>query len=120
LGIYTKAAVASVEEAAVINAADMMISIVALIAFRALFTDTLGLILLIEGAGIWLIGGALGLSGEPSMKALTRIFRLKDPLPEESKSSSETGNRNDGAVALYMITGALLFLESALLSAFFA
>ena len=120
MGIYTKAAVASVEEAAVINAADIIISIVALLAFRALFTDTLGLILLIEGAGIWLIGGALGLSGQPSTKALTRIFRVKDTLPAESKRSSETGNRNERAVALYMMTGALLFLESALLSAFFA
>jgi len=120
LGTYTKAAVASVEEAAVISAADMVISIVALLAFRAFFTDTLGLILLIEGAGIWLIGGALGLSGQPSMKAVTRIFRVKDTLPGESKRSSESGNGNEGAVALYMMTGALLFLESALLSAFFA
>ena len=120
MGTYTKATVASVEEAAVISAADIIISIVALLAFRALFTDTLGLILLIEGAGIWLIGGALGLSGQPSTKALTRIFRVKDPLPAESKRSSETGNRNERTVALYMMTGALLFLESALLSAFFA
>ena len=120
MGTYAKAAVASVEEAAVISAADMIVSIVALLAFRALFTDTLGLILLIGGAGIWLIGGALGLSGQPSTKALTRIFRVKDMLPAESKGSSETANRNDGAVALYMMTGALLFLESALLSAFLA
>lgn len=120
MGTYTKAAIASVEEAAVISAADMVISIVALLAFRAFFTDTLGFILLIEGAGIWLIGGALGLSGQPSMKAVTRIFRVKDTLPGESKRSSESGNGNEGAVALYMMTGALLFLESALLSAFFA
>ncbi len=105
-----------------INAANFVVSLIALALLRIVFTDVFGLILLVEGAVLWLIGGALGISGQPSMSTarmllLRRFFGLK-----ESPTTS-TGVRGEkigaAATALYVLTGAILFLESASLGALF-
>jgi hypothetical protein len=122
LGTYTRTAIASLKEVAVINAVNFVVSLIALTLLRIVFTDVFGLILLLEGAVLWLIGGALGLSGQPSMSTarmllVRRFFGQKEA---QTTSTRVRGEKIGAAVAaLYVLTGAILFLESASLGALF-
>jgi len=118
---YLDAAVSSIREAAVISGIDVVVSLAALLILGYYFFDTFGLILLVEGAVLLLVGGALGFAGQPGVRRISfawgSIFgkRVTEPV-EEKKNDFEDERRairaNDVRAAFYMITGMILFFES--------
>jgi hypothetical protein len=116
LNSYAEAGISSLKEAGLISVIDIAASAVVSIAFRFVITDVLGLILLLEGAVLLLVGGALGFAGQPGIRRLMNLFRKEtdritggiagpsDELPSEKIS--------DVTAAFYMLTGFVLFSES--------
>src|SRR4029077_10016909 len=76
------------------------------------FFAALGLVLLLESAGLMLLGGALSFSGQPGVRKLTGL--LSGTKVELSKSDIENV---DAKAATFALVGVLLFLESLALAA---
>jgi len=123
LRTYSEAGLASLKEAGVISLIDIALSGGVFFAFGFVFFDVLGILLLIEGAGIMLVGGALGFAGQPGVAALSRLTtgllgRRKGDEPESTRKKPDllddrqAMQLNDIRAAFYMLMGALLFLES--------
>jgi hypothetical protein len=129
---YRQAGLSSLYEAAVINAIDVGVAGLLLLAFRIPFFDSFGLILLIEAAALLLVGGAMGFTGQPGVRKVGRTLgiafrgRISSGLGEKNKTRQEVVDDvesmrlNDMAAALYMLAGVILFVESALLTVVFA
>jgi len=112
---------------ALISLIDVALSGVASLAFGYLIFDVLGILLLLEGAVIMLIGGALGFAGQPGIIALSKLTsgffgRRRGDEPEGVRSRTQpldersATKQNDVRAAFYMLVGALLFLESLVLA----
>ena len=112
LGNKAATAIASVKGAALVTVVDVgvagLLSVVVAIDFLAAF----GLILLLESAGLMLLGGALSFSGQPGVRRLTGL--LSRTKTEMSKADLETV---DATAATFALVGVLLFLESLALAA---
>jgi len=84
--------------------------------FKVPFSDGFGLVLLIVGAGLMLIGGAMSFVTPGNVRlvndivnALTRKTRSRlDPGPEDFRKTQHSA-------ALYALTGVLLFVYSLML-----
>jgi hypothetical protein len=112
LGRNTRAAIASVKGAAVVTAIDIAIAGLSSFFVTAGFLPILGLVLLLESAGLMLLGGALSFSSQPSTRRLTSI--LTKTKIEVSKPQLEDVEAKAATIAL---VGVLLFLESLALAA---
>ena len=116
LNSYAEAGTSSLKEAGLISVIDIAASAVVSFAFRFVLTDVLGLILLLEGAVLLLVGGALGFAGQPGIRRLMNLFRKEtDRITGGSTSSSDSSSSekiSDVTVAFYMLTGSVLFFES--------
>lgn len=116
LNSYSEAGTSSLKEAGLISLIDIAASAVVSLIFRFVLTDVLGLILLLEGAALLLVGGALGFAGQPGIRRLTRMLRKEtDGLSEASRASTDgplIDKIADVTAAFYMLTGFVLFFES--------
>ncbi len=114
---YSEAAASSFSEAVVISSIDVVMSAVALLLFGFMFLDTIGFLLLVEGAGLLLIGGALGFAGQPGLRRLGILAGVLGRKKQEaSKDEHEAVRLIDIRAAFYMLTGIWLFLESLVLA----
>jgi hypothetical protein len=111
------------KEAGLFSLIDVVLALAASLLFRISLFDVLGLILLLEGAVIMLVGGALGFAGQPGIVALSKLTsgvfgRRKESDPEGARNKAdphseiEAAKLNDVRAAFYMLVGFLLFLES--------
>lgn len=107
---YAKTALASLREAALISVINFVPAIVGVAFFAAGFVPALGLILLIESAGLMLVGGALSFSGQKGVRKLVSAMTNLD------LGSEKDGTDADMKAALYSLTGVLLFAESLILA----
>jgi hypothetical protein len=110
LGRKAKTAIASAKGAGVITAIDIGVAGVSSVAVAAGFLPVLGLVMLIESAGLMLLGGALSFSGQPGIRRITSALTRTDV----SKSDLEDV---EAKAATYALVGVLLFLESLVLAA---
>lgn len=108
---YAEFALSSAKEALLFNLVGMVVAIVAAFVFGFTVADSFGFALLVEAAGLMLVGGGLGVAGQgTSRKVVELLFRQKTP-----KDSS-----TDRLAALYSLTGGILFAEGALLTVIFS
>lgn len=117
---YTEAARSSLKEALAITAIDIVPAVAAVFLLRVRILDSVGLILLLEGAVLMLIGGALSFA-RPGVRGVVTLLGILARSPRSERNPSQTSERErislgDIRAAFYMITGLLLFLESALLA----
>ena len=105
-------AIATLKGAAVVTAIDVGVAYVGSFLITAGFVSILGLVMLLESAGLMLIGGAMSFSGQPGIRrAVSILTRTK---LEVSPSQMED---MDAKAAAFALVGVLLFLESLLLAA---
>ena len=112
----------SAREAALISGVDIAVCAAVYFLFGLAFFDTFGIILLLEGAALMLVGGAVGFAGQPGIIALSRfgagIFNRKKEearggnVKGAMKTDAQSTKENDVRAAFYMLAGVLLFLES--------
>jgi hypothetical protein len=116
LNSYAEAGTSSLKEAGLISVIDIAVSAVVSLAFRFVITDVLGLILLLEGAVLLLVGGALGFAGQPGIRRLMNLLRKEtDRITGGTIGSSDALSSekiSDVTAAFYMLTGFVLFFES--------
>jgi hypothetical protein len=123
LDSYLQAGATSVKEASIITGVDIVAGFALFFAFGLRFFDVLGFVLLMEAAVIMLVGGALGVAGQPGLRSLGRLWsgafrRRREEDGVKAKGKFDTlddpkGTRlNDIGAAMYMLTGVILFLES--------
>jgi len=110
-----------VKEALIITAIDFVAAAVAVPLFGVRILDSIGLILLLEGAVIMLVGGALSFTGEASVRRVVTIMGLLERAPRNERNLQGTSEREriglgDVRAAFYVITGLLLFSESMILA----
>jgi hypothetical protein len=114
VGRYIETVFSSFKEAAVFNVIGAAVAFGAFVFFSIPLPVSFGLILLIESAGLMLIGGALGVAGGATSRKVaefisTSVLKKKyDPMSVES---------SDVKAALYALTGMILFAEGALMAA---
>jgi hypothetical protein len=107
-------ALSSVGESLVFSFVCAVIAVVGTFVLRIPFTDGLGFVLLVTGAGLMLIGGALGFVSPGHVKLINALSRSKlNPGPEDLR---KTRNK----ATLYSLTGGLLFAYSLLLAVIMA
>jgi hypothetical protein len=117
VGQYFDAVVSSFKEAALFNVIGAAIAFGALVFFSIPLPVSFGLIVLIESAGLMLIGGALGVAGGATSRKVAEFIStsvLKKKYDPKSVESS------DVKAALYALTGMILFAEGALMAAVLA
>jgi len=103
---------ASVKGAVVVTVIDLGVAWISSIVVAAGFVADLGLVMLVEGAALMLLGGALSFSGQPGVRKLTGL--LTGTKIEASKPELEN---LDAKAATFALVGVLLFLESLSLAA---
>ncbi len=114
---YRDAFVLSTQEAALISIVDIGVALATLFLFRVAFLDGYGFILLIESAGLLLLGGGLGFAGQPSVRRIVSLTSIANRRGAEGPSNGKGSEKqNDVRASFYMLTGLLLFLESGLLA----
>jgi hypothetical protein len=121
LDTYKGVAVSSAKEAVLITAVNLAVSAAVSPLFRYHFPDILGIVFLLEGAVLFLVGGALGFGGQAGFRSLARLmggrFERKGPQHPTSdgkgmeSSEQESVRKNDVRAAFYLLTGVLLFFE---------
>jgi len=119
LRTYTEAALSSLKEALAITAIDLVPAVAAVFLLRVRILDSVGLILLLEGAVLMLVGGALSFAS-PGVRGVVTLLGILARSPRSERKTPETSRKErislgDIRAAFYIITGLLLFLESALL-----
>src|SRR2546428_13673949 len=117
---YAEAAISSLKEAVAITAIDVVPAVAVVFLLGVGILDSVGLILLLEGALLMLVGGALSFA-RPGARGVVTILGILGRSARSERKPPETGGRErislgDIRAAFYMITGLLLFLESALLA----
>jgi hypothetical protein len=125
LNSYSEAAFDSLKEAGVITLIDVVVSLALLVLFRIYFFDSFGIVLLLEGAVIMLIGGALGFAGQPGVVVLSKLTngfaifssRRREETEQASKKADPFSDREamrlgDIRAAFFMLVGVYLFVES--------
>jgi hypothetical protein len=112
LGKKAGTAIASAKGAALVTVVDLAVAGLVSVAVAIGFVAALGLILLLESAGLMLLGGALSFSGQPGVRRLAGL--LSGTKIEMSKSDVESV---DARAAAFALAGVLLFLESLALAA---
>jgi hypothetical protein len=103
----------SLQEALLFNLAGLVLALVLLVFFGVQLRDSFGFILLIESAGLMLVGGALGVAGQATTRKLSQLLTRSKDEPNSLASS-------DAKAALYALTGLMLFGEGAVMAALFA
>jgi hypothetical protein len=101
----------SLRENAIFLAAGLVVALVVRTVYGWDFVSTIGLIMLIESAGLMLIGGAMELAASASGVRLAGVFRRGGEGP--SKKDLEGAVERAGTFAF---TGMLLFGETILLA----
>jgi hypothetical protein len=112
LGKKAATAIASVKGAALVTVVDVVVAGLLSAAVAMGFVAAFGLVLLLESAGLMLLGGALSFSAQPGVRRLTGV--LSGSRIEASKSDIESV---DAKAATFALVGVLLFLESLALAA---
>jgi len=117
---YREVITSSAKETAAFTLIDIVVLLALSFVFRSLFLDTLGLVLLVEGAVLMLVGGALGIAGQPGMRSMNNYLlkrRLRG-LEERGRKEIDKGeeDKTDLKAALYMLSGVFLFVESLVLA----
>lgn len=115
---YTEAALSSAKEAALITVIDLVPMVVGFFALGYSFTDSMGFILLVEGAVLMLAGGAVSFAGQPGVRRLSAVFdrRFGRRPVTASRSSLDEYENADVKAAFFSLTGVLLFVESIVLA----
>jgi hypothetical protein len=114
---YPEAAISALQEAALFSLIDAGISAGLYLLYSVDFLASFGLILIVEGAGMMLVGGGMGITGQAGMRKVASLVRgfFRVHGGEEVDLAS-----NDIRAAFYMMTGVFLFVESAILASLFA
>ncbi len=107
---YAKLFVSSVRESIFFTIACVGVALVWPFFLGTPLLDGLGLVLLVAGAGLMLIGGAMGFVSPGNVKVVNALFRSK--LKPTADDYRKTRNR----AALYSATGILLFAYSLVLA----
>ncbi len=114
---YRDAFVLSTQEAALISIVDIGVALATLFLFRVAFLDDYGFILLVESAGLLLLGGGLGFAGQPGVRRIVSLTSIANRREAERPSNDKGSEKqNDVRASVYMLTGLFLFLESGLLA----
>lgn len=110
---YLELFVSSLGESAIFACLCAAAALVGLFVLGVPFFDGLGLVLLVVGAGLMLVGGALSFVSPGNVKVVNALMGSKlNPKPDEYR---KTRHRAE----LYAFTGVLLFVYSLLLAAIF-
>jgi hypothetical protein len=112
LGRKAATGIASVKGALLVTIIDLGVAGLSSAVVATAFVPALGLIMLVESAGLMLLGGALSFSGQPGMRKLTGLFT--GARIEVTKADLEG---LDARAAAFALAGVLLFLESLALAA---
>jgi hypothetical protein len=113
LGRKAATGIASVKGALLVTIIDLGVAGLSSAVVATAFVPALGLIMLVESAGLMLLGGALSFSGQPGMRKLTGL--LTGTRIEVTKADLEG---LDARAATFALVGVLLFLESLALAAY--
>jgi len=113
---YFDVVVWSLGESVIFSLGCALAGLAGAILFRVPFSDVFGLILLVVGAGLMLLGGAMSFVTPGNVRfvntivnAFTRTQKARvNPGPEDYR-------RTQHSAALYSLTGVLLFLYSLIL-----
>jgi len=107
---YVEALISSIWESLIFTAGCAAIAIAGVYVFGVPFVDGLGLVLLIVGAGLMLIGGAMSFVSPGNVRMVNSLFRAKIKMePDDFRKQKQRA-------ALYAITGVLVFGYSLLLA----
>ncbi len=109
--LYIRALFSSLRETVVISVVDLIPALVAVFVFRTGVLEAFGLILLVESAGLMLVGGALSFTGQEGFRRLASALTKVD-----LKTTKGDTDSNEMKAALYVLTGAFLFVESLVLA----
>jgi hypothetical protein len=114
LDTYREAGVSSLAEAGILGAIDVAFSFLLYAIFGFLLLDVLGTVLLLEGAGLLLIGGALGFAGQPGTRRVASFMGMLSVGRNDKKEDDVRREIKSGDVraAFYMMVGLWLFLGS--------
>jgi len=109
-----KAAIAfkSLQGAALVTLVDLALSLLATAAFAMDLVAAFGLALLLEGAGLMLLGGALSFGGQAGVRNLTGIL-----TGTHHKVTKTDLDDLEAKAATFALIGILLFVESLALAA---
>jgi hypothetical protein len=113
---YYEVVVSSLGESVIFSLGCALAGLAGAIVFKVPFSDVFGLVLLVVGAGLMLLGGAMSFVTPGNVKfvniiasALTRTAKPRvNPGPEDYR-------RTQHSAALYSLTGILLFSYSLIL-----
>ena len=108
---YFAAGVSSLRVAALITGADVAVALGVMQVLRTSLSGSFGLLLLLEGAGLMLLGGALSISGQEGIRKLTSAV-----AKVELKWTDPEREAHEMRAARYVLAGVLLFAESAALA----
>jgi len=111
LGRIARTALGSLKGAGIVTAIDIGASGVAAVVFSVGFLPALGLVMLVESAGLMLLGGALSFAGQPGVRKVTGLVTRTNI---EVKSDLDD---MEAKAATFALVGVLLFLESLALAA---
>lgn len=113
MGLIKEVVISSLKESTLLLLVSSLISLSLFVVFHFAFISALGLILLIESAGLMLIGGALDLARSASAKKILSLVRIKQ---SEKTNKNEDTSRKAG---IFSLTGVILFLEALILALLF-
>ena len=100
---YLQAFVSAVNESVLFTLVCAAIALGGVFVLQVPFLDGLGFVLLVVGAGLMLVGGALGFVSPGNVKLVNLLMRSKmNPGPEDYRRTKQRA-------ALYSMTGLLLF-----------
>jgi len=112
LGRKAATAIASVKGAVLVTVIDLGVAGLSSVLVAMGFVAALGLVMLVESAGLMLLGGALSFSGQPGVRKLTGLLtRTKTDLTKPELEGL------DASATAFALVGVLLFLESLALAA---
>ena len=106
-----------------ITAIDIVPAVAAVFLLRVGILDSVGLILLLEGAVLMLVGGAFSFTG-PGVRGVVTLLGILERAPRSERNLPATDGKErvtlgDIRAAFYMITGLVLFCESMILAFIF-
>ncbi len=107
---YTELVLSSLRESATFVLICAAVSVAGVFVFGVPFLDGLGLVLLVAGAGLMLVGGALSFVSPGNVRVINALTGSK------LKPSDDDYRRTKNRAALFSLTGILLFAYSLLLA----
>ena len=116
---YLEVLVSSLSESAVLTVACAAVALAGTLVLGIPYPDGLGFVLLVVGAGLMLMGGALSFV-TPGKVQVFNIFLSGVFKRNKMKMTQDDYRRSENRAALYSLTGVLLFAYSLVMAAVFA